>query len=51
MREGNEGPRGGPMVWLMAIIVICLAARIDTITADVILLSLTAYAVTIHSRS
>lgn len=27
------------------------AARIDTITADVILLSLTAYAVTNHSRS
>ena len=30
MLNRNEGPRGGFMVWLMAVIVVSLAAKVDT---------------------
>ena len=50
MRNLGEGPRGGLVVWLMAVIVICLAPAMHPIAADIAVLSITAYAVTTHSR-
>ena len=35
MRMNDEGPRNGPMVWLMAVLVIALAAKVDTTAADI----------------
>ena len=32
MRMGNKGPHGRPWIWLMAVIVICLAPVMDPIT-------------------
>lgn len=40
MRNLGEGPRGGLMVWLMAVIVVSLAAKVDTTTADVVVFGL-----------
>ncbi|MBM6700283.1 hypothetical protein H7U32_08260 [Bifidobacterium pullorum subsp. saeculare] len=51
MLNKDEGPRGSLMVWLMAVIVVSLAARIDTIVADVLVLVIGAYAMRDHSRS
>lgn len=50
MLNRNEGPRGGFMVWLMAVIVVSLAAKVDTTTVDVVVLAIGAYAMLIHSR-
>lgn len=50
MRNLGEGPRGGLMVWLMAVIVVSLVAKVDTTTADVVVLAIGAYAMLIHSR-
>ena len=46
----KKGPRGGLVVWLMAVIVISLAAAMHPIAADIAVLSLTAYAISAHSR-
>jgi len=43
-------PRGGLVVWLMAVIVISLAPAMHPIAADIAVLSLTAYAISAHSR-
>lgn len=50
MRNWEKEPRGGLVVWLMAVIVICLAPAMHPIAADIAVLSITAYAVTTHSR-
>ena len=44
MRKPEKGPRGGLVVWLMAVIVM------HPIAADIAVLSLTAYAISAHSR-
>lgn len=44
MRDLGEGPRGGLMVWLMAVIVVSLAAKVDTITADIAVLAIGGFA-------
>lgn len=36
MRMGNKGPHGRPWIWLMAVIVICLAPVMDPIAADIV---------------
>lgn len=46
----KKGPRGGLVVWLMAVIVISLAPAMHPIAADIAVLSLTAYAISAHSR-
>ena len=50
MRDSGKGPRGGPIIWLMAVIVVCLAPAMHPIAADIAVLSLTAYAISAHSR-
>ena len=35
MRMGNKGPHGRPWIWLMAVIVVCLAPAMDSIAADI----------------
>lgn len=50
MLNRNNGPRDGLVVWLMAVIVICLAPAMHPIAADIAVLSLTAYAISAHSR-
>ena len=44
MRMGNKGPHGRPWIWLMAVIVICLAPVMHPIAADVILTALAVWA-------
>ncbi|KAB8287333.1 hypothetical protein DSM100688_1692 [Bifidobacterium ramosum] len=48
MRNQNEEPRGGSMLWYMTMVLIVMSAKVDTITADLICASLTAYAIWIH---
>mgnify|MGYP001661872502 CR=1 FL=1 len=48
MRKPEKGPRGGLVVWLMAVIVISLAPAMHPIAGA--RLSLTAYAISAHSR-
>jgi len=48
MRMNDEGPRNGPMVWLMAVLVIALAAKVDTTAADIMVLAIGAYAMASH---
>ena len=50
LRKPEKGPRGGLVVWLMAVIVISLAPAMHPIAADIAVLSLTAYAISAHSR-
>ena len=50
MRKPEKGPRGGLVVWLMAVIVISLAPAMHPIAADIAVRSLTAYAISAHSR-
>ena len=44
MRMGNKGPHGRPWIWLMAVIVICLAPVMDPIAADITVTGLAAQA-------
>ena len=39
MRKPEKGPRGGLVVWLMAVIVISLAPAMHPIAADIAVLS------------
>lgn len=50
MLNRDKGPRGGLVVWLMAVIVVCLATAMHPIAADIAALSITAYAIRSHSR-
>ena len=40
MRVNKEEPRGGSIIWLMAIIVICLAPSVDSTVADIVVMAL-----------
>ena len=44
MRDSGKGPRGGPIIWLMAVIAVCLAPAAHPIAADVILTALAVWA-------
>ena len=44
MRDSGKGPRGGPIIWLMAVIAVCLAPAVHPIAADVILTALAVWA-------
>ena len=44
MRMGNKGPHGRPWIWLMAVIVICLAPVMDPIAADITVTALAVWA-------
>ena len=50
MRMGNKGPHGRPWIWLMAVIVICLAPVMDPIAADITVTALAVWAMA-SSRS
>ena len=45
MRNRNGEPRGGSVIWLLAVLVIALAAKVDTATADIVVLGIALYAV------
>ncbi|OZG63075.1 hypothetical protein BLEM_0340 [Bifidobacterium lemurum] len=45
MHNPNEEPRGGSIIWLMAVLVIALSAKVDSTAADVAILALTMYAI------
>ena len=45
MRDSGKGPRGGPIIWLMAVIAVCLAPAVHPIAADVILTALAVWAI------
>lgn len=40
MRKLDEEPRGGSHIWLMAVIVICLAPAMDNIAADITIMAI-----------
>ncbi|NMN01871.1 hypothetical protein [Bifidobacterium panos] len=40
MRNLGEEPRGGSNIWLMAVIVICLAPSVDSTMADIVVMAL-----------
>jgi hypothetical protein len=44
MRDSGKGPRGGPIIWLMAVIAVCLAPAVHPIAADIILTALAVWA-------
>ena len=44
MLNRDKGPRGGLVVWLMAVIAVCLAPAVHPIAADVILTALAVWA-------
>ena len=50
MRMGNKGPHGRPWIWLMAVIVICLAPVLDPIAADITVTALAVWAMASSRR-
>ena len=50
MRMGNKGPHGRPWIWLMAVIVICLAPVMDPIAADITVTALAVWAMASSRR-
>ncbi|WP_163232541.1 hypothetical protein [Bifidobacterium aerophilum] len=48
MRNLDEEPRSGSMLWYMTVIMIIVSTRIDTVAADCICMALTAYAMWQH---
>lgn len=50
MRMGNKGPHGRPLIWLMAVIVICLAPVMDPIAADITVTALAVWAMASSRR-
>jgi hypothetical protein len=50
MRKPEKGPRGGLVVWLMAVIVICLAPVMDPIAADITVTALAVWAMASSRR-
>lgn len=50
MRNSGEGPRGGLVVWLMAVIVICLAPAMHPIAADIVVMAIAIWAMTPSRR-
>jgi hypothetical protein len=50
MRKIEEEPHSGSMLWLMAILVIVLSTKVDSITADLVMLALAGYTMRAHSK-
>lgn len=48
MRNPDEEPHGGSMLGYLTVIIIVMSAKIDPITADVICVGLTVYAMWAH---
>ena len=50
MRDSGKGPRGGPIIWLMAVIVISLAPAMHPIAADITVTALAVWAMASSRR-
>ena len=50
MRKPEKGPRGGLVVWLMAVIVISLAPAMHSIAADIVVMAIVIWAMTPSRR-
>ena len=50
MRNSGKRPRGGLHVWLMAVIVICLAPAMHSIAADIVVMAIAIWAMTPSRR-
>lgn len=50
MRNSGKEPRGGAWVWLMAVIVICLATVMHSIAADIVVAAVAVWAMTSSRR-
>ena len=44
MLNRNEEPRGGSVMWLLTVLVIVLATKVDSTVADIVVLALATYA-------
>jgi hypothetical protein len=51
MRSTEEGPRFGSSLWLMAFIVVTLNQKIDSVSADLIIMAIALYAMWKDSHS
>lgn len=51
MHIPKKGPRGGPMVWFLAVLVIALSAKIHPITADIVVLAICLHAMRTDQNS
>lgn len=50
MRNSGKRPHGGLHMWLMAIIVICLAPAMHSIAADIVVMAIAIWAMTPSRR-
>jgi hypothetical protein len=49
MPQKNEEPHGGSMLWLLAVLVIVVAAKVDSTVADIATLAIAGWAMKTHS--
>ena len=49
--RNDKGLRGNDMVWLLAVIIISVATKVDSGMANIVALDISAYVMTAHSRS
>jgi hypothetical protein len=50
MPNRNEEPKNDSMLWLMAILVIVLSTKVDSIAADIVMLAIAGYTMRAHSK-
>jgi hypothetical protein len=51
MHNLEEEPHGGSaMLWLMAVLVIVLSTKVDSIAADIVMLAIAGYTMRAHSK-
>jgi hypothetical protein len=51
MRNLEEEPHSGSaMLWLMAVLVIVLSTKVDSIAADIVMLAIAGYTMRAHSK-
>ena len=51
MHNLEEEPHGGSAtLWLMAVLVIVLSTKVDSIAADIVMLEITGYTMRAHSK-
>ncbi|MCH3975281.1 hypothetical protein [Bifidobacterium tibiigranuli] len=51
MRNLDEKPHSGSMLWFMAVLVIVLAAKVDSTVANCVILALAGYAIRTDNAS
>ncbi|MCI1649453.1 hypothetical protein [Bifidobacterium tibiigranuli] len=50
MHNLEKEPQNGSMLWLMAVLVIVLSTKVDSIAADIVMLAIAGYTMRAHSK-